>query len=90
MKVIAIQSFNEGVLRKFGEGEYIGDFHIPNNGFKVKNPCIRLDNGKYVWGFQSWWGDVVKFYEKYGKYVKKEIIVDDFDEIIPNLEENEE
>lgn len=20
------------------------------------NPCIKLDSGKYVWGFECWWG----------------------------------
>lgn len=22
----------------------------------VKNPCIKLDNGETVWGYQCWWG----------------------------------
>lgn len=23
---------------------------------KFHNPCIRLDNGRHVWGIQCWWG----------------------------------
>lgn len=28
----------------------------------LSNPCIQLDSGRYVWGFQCWWGsiDVIK------------------------------
>jgi hypothetical protein len=79
MRVIAIESFSDGILKTYGEGEYIGD-KIPNidpfNKLKIKNPCILLDNGKYVWGFECWWGDVDKFKEKYKDSIKEEILVD--------------
>lgn len=25
-------------------------------GSVLRNPCIRLDDGRVVWGFQCWWG----------------------------------
>ncbi len=61
MRVIAIESFKKGVMRKYGEGELLEN-KVPDlapfNKMKVKNPCIKLDNGKYVWGFQCWWGSI--------------------------------
>lgn len=70
-KVIAIESMSDGVLKTYGEGEYLGDLVPDTAPFKdmnLKNPCIKLDSGGYVWGFQSWWGDADKvrktYYEK--------------------------
>ena len=86
MKVIAIESMKDGVLKVFGEGEYIGD-KIPdvepfkNNG--IENPCIKLDSGKYVWGFQCWWGDLLEFRDKYKDHIKSEETVKIENEIRP-------
>lgn len=30
------------------------------------NPCIYLDSGDVVWGFQCWWGPVERFERKFG------------------------
>lgn len=79
MRVIAIQSINKGVCRSYGEGEYLGEKE-PNGGpFKdsgIKNPCIKLDSGQYVWGYQCWWGNIEDFYKKYKDSIKETIIVD--------------
>ncbi len=59
-RVVAILEAKDGVVRSFGEGVYAGDFDLPENAggfnFGQKNPRIDLDNGKTVWGCDSWWG----------------------------------
>ena len=86
MRVIAIESMTDGVMRLYGEGELIKD-KVPNvspfNENNIRNPCILLDSGKYVWGFQCWWGDVTKVREKYKDVIKEEIIVDIKNEVLP-------
>ena len=53
----------------YGEGTYVGNL-APPLGTKTpfgdvdesilaagfKNPCIKLDDGRIVWGCQCWWG----------------------------------
>jgi hypothetical protein len=59
MRVIAIQSSKDGNVKSFGEGELLGKMVPDKEPFKtvgLTNPCIKLDSGKYVWGFESWWG----------------------------------
>jgi hypothetical protein len=80
MRVTAIESIKDGICRSYGEGEYIGD-KSPSKGWLseiegAKNPCIKLDSGKYVWGFQCWWGATEKFNNKYKDLIKETIIVD--------------
>lgn len=80
MRVIAIESLKNGKLRSYGEGEYIGDL-IPDikpfNEIKIMNPCIRLDGGKYVWGFQCWWSNNIEWFnETYSEYIKETEIID--------------
>lgn len=85
MRVLAIESIKDGIMKSYGEGEYIGNKvpdYPPFNSFGVKNPCIKLDSGKYVWGFQCWWGEVDKIRELY-KDIKQEIIVEIDNEILP-------
>lgn len=63
-RVGAIQSENDdGSVNFFGYGRYIGDQPAPDGitlmGVDIsgrKNPKILLDSGKFVWGFQCWWG----------------------------------
>ncbi|CAL2106690.1 conserved hypothetical protein [Tenacibaculum sp. 190524A02b] len=79
MRVIAIESLKDGVLRAYGEGELVkGQIPdmIPFNVHEITNPCIKLDSGKYVWGFECWWGETEKFEKKYGSGIKEKIIVD--------------
>jgi hypothetical protein len=58
-RVGAIKSANETTVYLFGYGVYEGD-EVPPTGLMnelgVKNPKIVLDNGKVIWGYQSWWG----------------------------------
>jgi hypothetical protein len=59
-RVIAIRDAVNGVVNSFGAGVYAGDF-IPSSNvggfnFGCPNPRIDLDNGKVVWGCESWWG----------------------------------
>lgn len=88
MRVTAIESFKNGVLRSYGEGELLED-KIPSiEPFKsigLKNPCIKLDNGGYVWGFQCWWGETTKFNEKYeGKWTEKVIVeIPEEEQVLP-------
>ena len=86
MKVTAIESVNEGVMRSYGEGEYLGD-KIPDvepfKSLKMKNPCIKLDSGKHIWGFQCWWGETEKVNAKYEGKLTGTVIVEVEEEILP-------
>jgi len=63
-RVIALLEAKDGVVRSFGEGVYAGDFPLPPEAggfnFGQANPRIDLDNGKTVWGCESWWGPADK------------------------------
>lgn len=79
MRVVAIESLKNGVLRTYGEGELIKDQVPDMNPFKdlnITNPCIKLDSGKYVWGCECWWGETEKFEKKYGSDIQERIIVE--------------
>jgi len=58
-RVGAILSANENSVQLFGYGIYEGD-KIPEKGplaeAGLANPCILLDNGKRVYGYECWWG----------------------------------
>ena len=64
-RVGAILGSEKGTVKFFGYGIYEGEF-IPKEavGFladicregKRKNPRIKLDNGKVVYGCECWWG----------------------------------
>lgn len=59
-RVTAILGAKDGIVRSFGEGVYAGDFDLPPDAgglnFGQKSPRIDLDNGRTVWGCESWWG----------------------------------
>ena len=85
-RVIAIQSLEDGVLKTYGEGEITFGLVPDVEPFKelgVTNPCIKLDTGKHVWGFECWWGDVDKFRAKYADAIESEEIVDVENEVLP-------
>lgn len=68
-RVIAIKNISENgeEVNIFGYRKYLGEkpcFEL--GGFP--NPCVELDNGKIIWGYQCWWGDADR--------VEKEIIKD--------------
>lgn len=85
-RVIAVQSLEDGVLKTYGEGEItfglVPDVE-PFKEFGMTNPCIKLDTGKHVWGFECWWGEVVTFRAKYADSIESEEIVDVEHEILP-------
>jgi len=91
-KVMAVESLTNGVLRTYGEGEMLGE-KIPNvepfKSIEIKNPCIKLDSGRYVWGFQCWWGPIEKMQAKLGPIIKETIVIEitDEEEILPISEE---
>jgi len=70
-KVTAILEAKDGVVRSFGDGVYAGDFPLPPEagGFNLgqDNPRIDLDNGKTVWGCESWWGPTEKVRDQFPK-----------------------
>jgi len=86
MRVTAIQSFKNGVIKTYGDGELLGD-KVPNaepfRSAELPNPCIKMDSGKYVWGFQCWWGPVYKVKEKHAPHTRETIIVEPEENILP-------
>jgi len=79
-RVGAIQSANADEVRFFGYGKYVGT-KIPCRGFlqeaQIPNPCIVLDNGKKVYGFECWWGDAEKIKKMIGDRTVIEVSPDD-------------
>ena len=68
MRVIAIESIENGICRSYGEGELLGDKEPSSgwlSGFGIKHPCIKLDSGQYIWGYQCWWAASEIFNEKF-------------------------
>jgi hypothetical protein len=90
MRVIAIQSLDDGVANVYGEGELIenqipdappfSDSKGENPCIKFDNgkyvPCIKLDNGKYVWGFECWWDELETFNTAYKEEIKETIVIE--------------
>ena len=79
MRVTAIRSLKGGILETYGSG-ILMERQVPDiSPFKevgLKNPCIKLDTGKYVWGYECWWGEEEKFDNKYKDVVTETIIVE--------------
>lgn len=79
-RVIAICGSKNGVVESFGEGVYAGDFPLPKEAggfnFGQDNPRIDLDNGKVVWGCESWWGPVEAVKKRCEGLVWKEVDID--------------
>lgn len=70
-RVLAISHSDKSKAYVFGYGTYEGDkapkdYPIDQQPAGMigrfivqegrENPCIKLDNGKYVWGCECWWG----------------------------------
>lgn len=51
--------------------ERIQELYVEANS----NPCIQLDNGWEVWGFQSWWGPVDAVKTKFSGWTMTEVMV---------------
>lgn len=78
-KVIAIQSVKNGIIKLYGKGKLVPN-QVPNEepfaSSNIKNPCILLKSGEYVWGYQCWWGEKKAVEKKLGKKnIKKADIV---------------
>lgn len=62
-KVIAIRDITDGKISSYGEGVLVTR-QVPDAPMfaehKIKNPCILLDTGKYIWGFQCYWSEAEK------------------------------
>ena len=86
IRVTAFQSILHGHFVTYGDGELLED-KIPNvtpfKELKRTNPCIKLDTGKYVWGFMCWWGDVDKVREKYKDLIKSTEVIEPEQNILP-------
>jgi hypothetical protein len=64
-RVGAILSFAKDEVEFLGYGEYVGD-RVPDEAvgpvaealreYQQRNPCIKLDNGEFVFGCECWWG----------------------------------
>lgn len=53
-RVVALRFMDDEAIHVLGRGVYQGRLHSPVVGFA--NPCIKLDDGRTVWGYQCWWG----------------------------------
>ena len=84
-RVTAIQSFKNGVMKTYGDG-YLINHKVPDiepyKMLMLENPCIKLDSGRYVWGFECWWGSKDHVDSKY-KAITKEIIMVEPENIQP-------
>ena len=87
-RVGAILSSDGKLVKFLGFGVYEGDKVPHSNKVKLfgvslkeigaKTPCIKLDNGKYVYGCECWWGK--EFEVKKLLYAAEEVIEVDIDE----------
>jgi len=60
-RVFAISHADDQEVHLFGRGVYEGDFEteVVLLGTIMeghRNPRIKLDDGRTVWGYQCWWG----------------------------------
>lgn len=89
MRVIAIESLTDGELHQYGEGEYLGELIAEGTedaDFNIRHPCIKLDNGQYIWGFQCWWCELEKWNTKRAANVKTKKTVPVIKEFKPREE----
>lgn len=79
-RVGAICSASDDKMELFGYGVYLGNEPHPQIG--IPNPKIQLDNGKFVWGCECWWGpeDIIK--QKAQEYINAGRSVIEVDETV--------
>jgi hypothetical protein len=65
-RMTALQSADGEEIKLLGHGIFKGYLPCDDLG-GIPNPCIELDNGKTVWGFQCWWGPEDKVLPKMQK-----------------------
>lgn len=84
-RVGAVSHSKDDKVFMFGYGEYLGDKtpgkdglpETPGGFMGETNPCIKLDNGQYVWGCECWWGTEASVKTKFGD---REVVFVDIDE----------
>lgn len=68
-RVLAIIACENGAVYSLGEGNYVGDFPLPDEIVKLFKapsydgrpiPKIELDNGDVVWGCECYWSEADK------------------------------
>lgn len=69
-RVFALCKADEKTVTSYGAGTLLGNLPCPMLG-GAENPCIKLDEGGYIWGCQCWWGP----WEKYDEVVHGREIV---------------
>ncbi len=85
-RVGVIIKAGNGEVWSLGEGVYEGYIKLPKKAvgfnFGQKNPRIKLDNGKFVYGCECWWGDLDTLNKYMKEWLKKgyKIINIDIDE----------
>lgn len=72
-RVGVIISADKETVRLAGYGTYEGYLPSPM-GFP--NPCIKLDNGQKVWGFESWWGPEEQVKKSIGT---RQVVIEELD-----------
>jgi hypothetical protein len=90
LRVIAVQKAEDGVVYSYGEGAYLGEL-APESGFMkglARNPCIKLDSGKYIWGYMCWWMSAEGWKKDHHPNVKEYIDVDVEENIKPMKNES--
>lgn len=77
-KVFAVRNATDKLVYIYGVGTYLGDMDSPKG---IPNPCIKLDDGKTIWGYQCWWGPMSR-YEEFiqGRKVLTVPLEDDYEE----------
>lgn len=85
-RVFAVRNSDKENVYLFGYGTYEGD-KFPEYRFtkeelekqpllkNYKNPCIKLDNGDIVWGYECWWGAESQIEKLTGRGPNKNIII---------------
>jgi len=86
VRVLAFICVENDVVHSLGEGNYVGDFVIPEEiavempaypkGLPV--PKIELDSGDVVWGCECWWGAIEQVMEKLCGYEFKDVNISDY------------
>ena len=75
-RVVAIRDVDAKGINLFGFGVYEGNKTnalIAGTGLGP-NPCIRLDSGEYVWGYECWWMSEKDFLETTPKDTPRVIV----------------
>ncbi len=76
MKVLVIRDVDGDNVNVFGEGLMIGEVvpdYFPFSSNSIPNPCMLMDDGSYIFGLSSWWGDLEKAKAKYDGFNFKNV-----------------